>query len=69
MGSGHCQRTDGHRDQPEYEGPGATDYSVAGAGTTGGECQHQPTVDCGHEPRHKSDDGFESPGSGSQTIG
>ncbi len=68
MGSGQSQRTDGHSDQPEYQSPGATHYSVAGAGTTGGECQNQPTVDHGDEPRHKSDDGFESPESGSQTI-
>jgi hypothetical protein len=69
MGSGQCQRTDGHSDQPEYQSPCATHYSVAGAGTTGGECHNQPTVDHGDEPRHKSDDGFESPGSGSRTIG
>ena len=45
MGSGQSQHTKGDVDQSEYQGPSATGYSVAVAGTTGGECQNQPTVD------------------------
>ena len=46
-GSGQSQPTEGHGDQPQHQGPGATDYSVAGAGTTVGDGQIQPAVDHG----------------------
>jgi len=34
-------------DQPQHQARGATDYSVAAAGTTGGDGQNQPAVDDG----------------------
>ena len=46
-GSGQSQPTEGHGDQPQHQGPGATDYSVAAAGTTVGGGQNQPAVDRG----------------------
>jgi hypothetical protein len=37
--AGQSQPTEGHGDQPQHEGRGATDYSVASAGTTFGNGQ------------------------------
>ena len=68
MGLGQSQRTEGDGDQPEYQAPSATDYSVARAGTSGGESHNQPTVDHGNQPRHDRDDGSGSPPSGSERL-
>jgi hypothetical protein len=46
-GAGQSQPTEGQGDQPQHQRPGATDYSVAGAGTTVGDAQNQPAVDHG----------------------
>src|SRR5262249_32498503 len=36
-GAGQSQPTENHGDQPQHQGRGATDYSVAAAGTTLGD--------------------------------
>ena len=46
-GAGKSQPTEGSADQPQHQGPGATDYSVTRAGTTIGDGQNQPAVDYG----------------------
>jgi hypothetical protein len=40
----HSQPAENHVDQPQHHGRGATDYSVATAGTTVGDGQNQPSV-------------------------
>src|SRR6266545_5548575 len=68
-GSGQSQPTEGHGDQPQHQGHGATDYSAAGAGTTFGDGQIQPAVDHGDQPRHQGHDGPHSPVTGADTTG
>jgi len=46
-GAGQSQPTQGQGDHPQHQRPGATDYSVAAAGTTIGEGQNQPAVSHG----------------------
>src|SRR5437879_12042806 len=43
-GSGQSQPTEGHGKQPQHQVRRATDYSDAGAGTTCGDGQIEPTV-------------------------
>ena len=47
MGACPSQPAEDSGDQPQHQGRGATDYSVAGAGTTVGDGQNQPAVDDG----------------------
>jgi hypothetical protein len=42
--AGQSQRAQGQSDQSQHEPRGATDYSVTGAGTTGGDSQIQPAI-------------------------
>ena len=44
-GSGQSQPAEGHGDQSEHQGHGATGYSLAGAETTCGDSQIQHAVD------------------------
>src|SRR5258706_5079093 len=55
-GAGQSQPTEGHADQPQHQGRGTTDYSVAGAGTPFGDGQIQPAVGQGDQPRHQGHD-------------
>src|SRR5262245_41126477 len=68
-GAGQRQPTEDHGNQPQHQGRGATDYSVAGAGTTVGDGQIQPAIDRSDQPRHQGHDGSESPGGGTETTG
>jgi len=46
-GLGQSQPAKDHGDQPQHHRTGGTHDSVAGAGTTVGDCQKQPAVDHG----------------------
>src|SRR5262245_1765530 len=63
-GASQSQSTENHADQAQHQGSGATDYSIAGAGTTCGEGQIQPAVDRGDQPRHQGHDRPHSPVTG-----
>lgn len=45
--AGQSQPAEDRGDQPQHQARGATDYSVAAAGTTVGDGQNQPAVDDG----------------------
>jgi hypothetical protein len=46
-GSGKSQPSEGKSDQAQHQGAGATDYSIAAAGTTVGDGQNKAAIDRG----------------------